>query len=138
MQKFLNDCCWSKSRAKELGPISFDEQQFELKHLYGILYTPRVSFEPVEANSVMSSLQSGEVSRAIKALTIDLPGAEPSNVYLDLSMIGNPLDIQAMRKRIKGGKGKNSPEEPLQDIGVVGYRAVAVNGFRITKGRVCV
>ena len=117
MQKFLNDCCWSKSRAKELGPISFDEQQFELKHLYGILYAPRVSFEPVEENSAMSSLQSGEVSRAIKALTIDLPGAEPSNVYLDLSMIGNPLDIQALRKRIKGGKGKYSPEEPLQDIG---------------------
>ncbi|MEB0151374.1 hypothetical protein QN398_28300, partial [Pseudomonas sp. CCC2.2] len=59
MQIFLNDCCWSKSRARDLTPIAFDAQQDELNRLYGILYTPRVSFESAEPKSVMNALQSG-------------------------------------------------------------------------------
>ncbi|KMN04051.1 toxin VasX [Pseudomonas helleri] len=117
MQNFIYNCCWSKFRAGDLSPISSKDQRDELNRLYNILYIPRVSFESVEQGSVMSSLQSGVVSRSIKTLTIDLPGAEPSNVYLDISMIGNPLDILAMRERIKNGEGKYSHEEPLQDIG---------------------
>ena len=65
----------------------------------------------------MSSLQSGLTSSSIKTLTVDLPGAEPSNAYLDISMIGNPLDTVAMRERIKNGKGKYSREESMQEIG---------------------
>ncbi|MEB0206493.1 hypothetical protein QN356_13565 [Pseudomonas sp. CCC3.1] len=117
MQNFLNYCCWSKSRANDLSSITFDAQQDELNRLYGILYTPRVSFESVEPKSVMNSLQSGVMKSAIKTLTIDLPGAEPSNVYLDITMIGNPLDTLAMRERIKSGEGKYSREDPMQDIG---------------------
>ena len=117
MQNFLNDCCWSKSRARDLSPIAFDAQQGELDRLYGILYTPRVSFESAEPKSVMNALQSGVMTTAIKTLTIDLPGAEPSNVYLDITMIGNPLDTLAMRERIKSGEGKYAGEEPMQDIG---------------------
>ncbi|MGO1270528.1 MAG: toxin VasX [Pseudomonas helleri] len=117
MQNFLNNCCWSKSRASDTNPIASDAQQDELNRLYSILYAPRVSFESTVPNSVMSSLQSGLTSSSIKTLTIDLPGAEPSNVYLDISMIGNPLDTLAMRERIKNGEGKYSHEEPLQDIG---------------------
>ena len=117
MQNFLNDCCWSKSRARDLSPIAFDAQQDELDRLYGILYTPRVSFESAEPKSVMNALQSGVMTTAIKKLTIDLPGAEPSNVYLDITMMGNPLDTLAMRERIKSGDGKYAGEEPMQDIG---------------------
>ena len=117
MQGFLNNCCWSKSRARDLSPINLDAQQDELNRLYGILYVPRISFESEEQSSVMSSLQSGVVNSSVKKLTIDLPGAEPSNVYLELSMVGNPLDTLAMRERIKSGEGKYSPEEPMQDVG---------------------
>jgi len=117
MQSFLNNCCWAKSRARDLMPINLDAQQDELNRLSGILYVPRVSFESEEQSSVMSSLQSGVVKSPIKNLTIDLPGAEPSNVYLELSMVGNPLDTLAMRERIKSGEGKYSPEEPMQDVG---------------------
>lgn len=117
MQSFLNNCCWSKSRARDLSPINLDAQQDELNRLYGILYVPRISFESEEQSSVMSSLQSGVVNSSVKKLTIDLPGAEPSNVYLELSMVGNPLDTLAMRERIKSGEGKYSPEEPMQDVG---------------------
>lgn len=117
MQSFLNNCCWAKSRARDLNPINLDSQQDELNRLYGILYVPRISFESEEQSSVMSSLQSGVVNSPIKKLTIDLPGAEPSNVYLELSMVGNPLDTLAMRERIKNGEGKYSPEERMQDVG---------------------
>ncbi|WP_407729822.1 toxin VasX [Pseudomonas helleri] len=117
MQSFLNNCCWSKSRARDLSPINLDAQQDELNRLYGILYVPRISFESEEQSSVMSSLQSGVVNSSVKKLTIDLPGAEPSNVYLELSMVGNPLDTLAMRERIKSGEGKYSPEESMQDVG---------------------
>ena len=117
MQSFLNNCCWAKSRARDLKPINLDAQQDELNRLYGILYAPRISFESVEQSSVMSSLQSGVVNSPIKKLTIDLPGAEPNNVYLEISMVGNPLDTLAMRERIKSGEGKYTPEEPMQDIG---------------------
>ncbi|KQB53474.1 hypothetical protein AQS70_10130 [Pseudomonas endophytica] len=117
MQNFLNYCCWSKSRAKDLSPITPEAQQNELNRLYVILYTPRVSFEPVGPSSVMNALQSGVTKSEIKMLTVDLPGAEPTNVYLDISLIGNPLDTIAMRERIKSGEGKHSLEEPMQDIG---------------------
>lgn len=117
MQNFLSNCCWSKSRASDINPITSDAQQDELNRLYSILYTPRVSFESSVPNSVMSSLQSGLTSSSIKTLTVDLPGAEPSNAYLDISMIGNPLDTVAMRERIKNGEGKYSREEPMQEIG---------------------
>lgn len=117
MQNFLSNCCWSKSRASEINPITSDAQQDELNRLYSILYTPRVSFESTVPSSVMSSLQSGLTSSSIKTLTVDLHGAEPSNAYLDISMIGNPLDTVAMRERIKNGKGKYSREESMQEIG---------------------
>ncbi|MFJ7885191.1 toxin VasX [Pseudomonas sp. NPDC096917] len=117
MQNFLNYCCWSRSRARNLTPITFDAQQDELNRLYGILYTPRVSFESAEPKGVINSLQSGVMKSSIKTLTIDLPGAEPSNAYLDITLIGNPLDTLAMRERIKNGEGKYSREDPMQDIG---------------------
>lgn len=117
MQMFLNDCCWSKVRARDLMPISFGDQQKELGRLYDILYIPRVSFETAEPSSVMTALQSGEVSRPIKKLIIDLPGAEPNNVFLDIAMVGNPMDSLAWRERVKNGQGSALHEERLQDIG---------------------
>ncbi|MEX5688193.1 toxin VasX [Pseudomonas silesiensis] len=104
LQNFLNFCCWSKARAIDLAPIAPKAQQDELDRLYFILYAPRVS---MQSSSVMGSGNgpSGLASvSSINALTIDLPGAEPGSVYLELSMVGDPLDTQASRDLIK-----NSP-----------------------------
>lgn len=117
MQNFLNYCCWSKPRAKDLSPLTPEAQQNELNRLYVILYTPRVSFEPADPSSVMNALRSGVTKSEIKMLTVDLPGAEPGNVHLDIAVIGNPLDTMAMREQIKSGEGKYFLEEPMQDIG---------------------
>jgi len=116
MQNFLNYCCWSKARASDLGPLSFAAQQQELSKLYNILYAPRVSFvgrnEPKGTSSHMGLL----FASYIDSVTIDLPGAEPNGVYLELSMIGNPRDTLAMRERVKNGEGVYRAEEPMQDI----------------------
>ena len=118
MQNFLSQCCWSRPRAGDLSPISAKAQQQELSRLYSLLYAPRVSFEPVAASSVMTSLQSGILVRSIKNLTIDLPGAEPRSVYLEVAMIGDPLDSQALFARVKNGEGVARREEPMQDIAI--------------------
>lgn len=118
MQNFLSQCCWSRPRAGDLSPISAKAQQQELSRLYSLLYAPRVSFEPAAASSVMTSLQSGILVRSIKNLTIDLPGAEPRSVYLEVAMIGDPLDSQALFARVKNGEGVAQREEPMQDIAI--------------------
>ncbi|KQB55715.1 hypothetical protein AQS70_00860 [Pseudomonas endophytica] len=135
MQNFLNSCCWSKSRASDLEPITREAQQDEFNRLYGILYTPRVSFESVDPSSVMSSLQSGVLTNAIKTLTIDLPGGEPSGAYLDIAMIGNPLDTLAMRERIKKGETKYFREEPMQDMSDYWIRASSCEWIPHTQGQ---
>ncbi|MFJ7885063.1 hypothetical protein ACIQYF_16540 [Pseudomonas sp. NPDC096917] len=88
MQNFLSSC-WGYSRAKDLSSISFDDQQSELNWLYEIIYMPRVSYESVTQSPVWSFLVIGIPLRFINHLTIDLPGAEPTGVRLDLSIIGD-------------------------------------------------
>ena len=117
LQNFLNFCCWSKSRAGNLDPIAAKAQQDELNQLYGILYTPRVS---MESSSVMGS-SSGPSGltyvSAINSLTIDLPGAEPSSAYLELSLIGDPVDTQRYRDLIKNSPTNNyQPPRPWRDM----------------------
>ncbi|WP_084379046.1 toxin VasX [Pseudomonas mucidolens] len=117
LQNFLNFCCWSKARAGNLDPIAAKAQQDELNQLYGILYTPRVS---MESSSVMgsSSGPSGLTSvSTISSLTIDLPGAEPSSAYLELSLIGDPVDSQRYRDLIKNSPINNyKPPRPWRDM----------------------
>ncbi|MFK7606240.1 MULTISPECIES: toxin VasX [unclassified Pseudomonas] len=116
IQKFLNSCCWSKARASDLSPITIENQQDELNRLYGILYSPRVSFkgrdEPVGANSYVGV----KFTTFIDSLTIDLPGAEPGNAHLEIAMIGNPVDSPAMWARIKNGEGRLRADEPMQTL----------------------
>ena len=119
MQNFLNYCCWSKARAKDLSPISFKDQQKELSRLYTILYAPRVSFVKRAELKGTSSHMGFLFTSYIDSLTIDLPGAEPGSVYLDITMIGNPRDTLAMRERVKNGEPRLAAEEPMQDVGDV-------------------
>jgi hypothetical protein len=117
LQNFLNHCCWSKARAKDLQPIPPKAQQDELDRLYFILYAPRVSMEsnskPTRANgpSGLSFVSS------INHLTLDLPGAEPDSVYLELSMVGDPVDTQDYRDLIKNSRtGHFKLPRPWRDL----------------------
>ena len=117
LQNFLNFCCWSKARASNLEPIAAKAQQNELNQLYSILYAPRVS---AQSRSVMSSSNgpSGLASvSSINSLTIDLPGAEPGTAYLELSLIGDPVDTQRSRDLIKNSPINNyKPPRPWRDM----------------------
>lgn len=117
LQNFLNFCCWSKARASNLDPIAAKVQQDELNQLYGILYTPRVS---MQSSSVMdrSNGYSGlTFVSSIDALTIDLPGAEPESAYLELGLIGDPVDTQGYRALIKDSPTDNyRPPTPWRDM----------------------
>ncbi|WP_240890796.1 toxin VasX [Pseudomonas sp. TMW22091] len=135
MQKFLNSCCWSKARASDLSPISVEKQQDELNRLYGILYTPRVSFkgrdEPVGANSYVGV----KFTTFIDSLTIDLPGAELGNAHLEIAMIGNPVDSPAMWSRIKNGEGRLRAEEPMQTLGDLWIKHSRCEWIPYTQGQ---
>ena len=116
MQNFLSYCCWSKARARDLNPLSIDDQQTELSRLYSILYMPRVSFVSHDQTTGTSSHMGLQFTSFIDSLTIDLPGAEPSSAYLEITMLGNPRDTLAMRERVKNGEGVYRTQEPMQDI----------------------
>ena len=116
MQNFLNYCCWSKARARDLSSLSLDDQQKELSRLYGILFTPRVSFVSRDESTGTSSHMGLLFTSFIDSLTIDLPGAEPGSAYLEITMVGNPRDTLAMRARVKNGGGVYRAQEPMQDI----------------------
>jgi hypothetical protein len=101
LQNFLNNCCWSKARANDLQPIPPKAQQDELDRLYFILYAPRVSMESNLKSNHGNGPSRLEYYSSINHLTLDLPGAEPDSVYLELSMVGDPLDSLNYREQIK-------------------------------------
>ncbi|MDI3398420.1 hypothetical protein QLG12_09420 [Pseudomonas sp. V88_4] len=107
LQNFLSSCCWSRGRANDLEPIAPKAQQDELDRLYLILYTPRVSMESSSEHALDNIGSGHKFVSAINALTIDLPGAEPGNVYLELSMVGDPVDSQGYRHLIKNSQINN-------------------------------
>ncbi|MDD2058552.1 hypothetical protein NPS58_14070 [Pseudomonas putida] len=109
LQNFLNSCCWSKARASNLEPMTAQAQQDELNQLYGLLYMPRVSMESRSVTGSGSGPSGLASESSINSLSIDLPGAEPGTAYLELSLIGDPLDTQGFRDLIK-----NSPNDNFQ------------------------
>ena len=117
LQNFLNFCCWSNARAGNLEPIPAQAQQDELNRLYGILFTPRVSMQ--SSSEISESYGPAGITfvSSINALTIDLPGAEPNTVYLELSMIGDPEDTQGYRDLIKNSlTNAYSPPRPWRNM----------------------
>ena len=117
VQNFLNACCWSKARARNLDPISAKAQQNELHALYGILYTPRVSMQSSSETGGSNGPSGLSFVSSINALTIDLPGAEPGTAHLELSMMGDPVDSQAYRYLIKNSPHNNyKPPRPWRDM----------------------
>ena len=117
LQNFLNFCCWSKARALDLAPIAAKAQEEELDRLYFILYAPRVSMQSSTESTLGSGASGLAFVSAIEALTIDLPGAEPGSAYLELSMIGDPVDTQAYRHLIKNSPNQHfKPPRPWRDM----------------------
>ncbi|PSS45054.1 hypothetical protein C6382_23600 [Pseudomonas sp. BBP2017] len=117
LQNFLSSCCWSRARAGNLDPVAAEAQQTELNQLYRILYTPRVSMRSSSAVSSSNSPSGLASESAINALTIDLPGAEPSSAYLELSLIGDPVDTQRYHDLIKNSPPHNyKPPRPWRDM----------------------
>ncbi|MES2870046.1 MAG: hypothetical protein V4749_10790, partial [Pseudomonadota bacterium] len=120
VQNFLNYCCWSKSRAGDLSPISVEAQDAELGRLYNILYSPRVSLEGGVKTRPTLDRQGFAHVEAVHSLTIDLPGAEPDSAYLELAIIGDPIDTLEWRERVKNNASRERtvPPQYMQDIGV--------------------
>lgn len=91
LQNYLAGCCWSKGRAWRAEAIPAEQQQDEFRHLLALLYQPRVQLETGKTSLVGS--------RAfIRRLSIDLPGAEPGATRLDLALLGNPGNLDALRE----------------------------------------
>ncbi|PWB30460.1 hypothetical protein DCO48_20575 [Pseudomonas sp. SDI] len=103
LQNFLANCCWSKNRAQVLKPIAAQDQRVELERLIGILYVPRVSF--TSSTHVVSSPMLPRNIAAVStvdALTIDLPGAEPDKIHMEVAMIGYVIDQEALDGQAAG------------------------------------
>ncbi|WP_262410312.1 toxin VasX [Pseudomonas sp. N40(2020)] len=117
LQNFMNNCCWSKARANDLEPIAPKAQQDELDRLYLILYTPRVTMQSSSKPAPDNGRSGLAFVSAIDSLTIDLPGAEPGSVYLELSMVGDPVDTLENRHLIKNSRtGNFKPPRPWRDM----------------------
>lgn len=99
------------------GLIAAKAQQDELNQLYAILYTPRVSMESSSVTAFSSGPSGMTYVSSIDSLTIDLPGAESSSTYLELSLIGDPVDTQAHRELIKNSRIDNyKPPTPWRNL----------------------
>ncbi|WP_242486621.1 toxin VasX [Pseudomonas sp. TH49] len=117
LQNFLNNCCWSKTRAIDLDPIAPKAQQDELDRLYLILYTPRVTMQSSSKPAPDNGRSGLAFVSAIDSLTIDLPGAEPGSVYLELSMVGDPVDTLENRYLVKSSPTDYfRPPRPWRDM----------------------
>ncbi|MCP1646567.1 hypothetical protein J2T41_006225, partial [Pseudomonas citronellolis] len=108
LQQYLANCCWSKARAGNTDPIPAEQQQREFDQLLILLYQPRVSVDS-KSQRVPGSLGDTVSLEAIQRLTIDLPGAEPSSVELELGLIGSPIPDHFRMLR--------SNDQPNLDIG---------------------
>lgn len=108
LQQYLANCCWSKARAGNTDPIPAEQQQREFDQLLTLLYQPRVSVDS-KSQRVPGSLGDTVSLEAIQRLTIDLPGAEPSSVELELGLIGSPVPDHFRMFR--------SNDQPNLDIG---------------------
>ncbi len=91
MQNYLAGCCWSKTRAYKHETLEPETQLAEFNQLLALLYQPRVRLETGSTSLVGSR-------SFIRKLIIDLPGATPGATRLDLALVGNPGNLDALRE----------------------------------------
>lgn len=89
LQHYLANCCWSHRRAAANQTIDPQTQLNELNLLFNLLYQPRLGMETHQVR--ISGVAGDTVTQdGISRLTIDLPGAAPESVEIDLALSGNP------------------------------------------------
>ncbi|WP_236709394.1 hypothetical protein, partial [Pseudomonas sp. Leaf127] len=113
---FLYHCCWSKQRARDLSTIALASQRQEMQQLLTLLYSPRISFTKKIENPDSDKIFYFQDQHAIETLSIDLPGATPNNVRLDVSLMGDPIDHEAWRLR-RSQPGLHTPPRWMRDMG---------------------
>ncbi len=113
---FLYHCCWSKQRARDLSTIALASQRQEMQQLLTLLYSPRISFTKKIENPDSDKIFYLQDQHAIETLSIDLPGATPNNVRLDVSLMGDPIDHEAWRLR-RSQPGLHTPPRWMRDMG---------------------
>ncbi|MEE4688673.1 toxin VasX [Pseudomonas alliivorans] len=134
LQNFLQYCCWSKGRAQDFSPISVKQQLEELDRLYVILYAPRISFKTQELVLPADNRDGMRFERYIETLTVDLPGARPNNIRLDVSMIGDPMDYQQW-KDLRGAPGFTERPHPTRNMGAHWLRNSACEWIPVKQGQ---
>ncbi|WP_426781370.1 toxin VasX [Pseudomonas syringae] len=134
LQNFLHYCCWSKGRGQNLSPIDVKQQLEELDRLYIILYAPRISFKTQEIVLPADNRDGMRFERYIETLTVDLPGAEPNSIRLDVSMIGDPMDYQQW-KELRGAPGLTERPHPMRNMGAHWLRNSACEWIPFKQGQ---
>lgn len=116
LQNFLSNCCWSKPQTKKPEPINTKAQQNEINRLLILLYTPQINYEKIVDYVLTDSMDGIKRQTYIGALSIDLPGATPENINLQVALTGDPVDYDSwMNIRNKNGFAK--PSHTMRDIG---------------------
>ena len=72
--------------------------------------------------------------RYIETLTVDLPGAEPNSIRLDVSMIGDPMDYQQW-KELRGAPGLTERPHPMRNMGAHWLRNSACEWIPFKQGQ---
>ncbi|WP_022961980.1 toxin VasX [Halopseudomonas pelagia] len=89
LQNYLAGCCWSRERASRQEKLAPQTQLAEFEQLLALLYQPRLGMQTISLR--VPGWMGDTVKRnGITSLTIDLPGADPNGVLLELTLRGNP------------------------------------------------
>src|SRR5690606_27485623 len=88
LQNYLAGCCWSHGRAYRQESIAPATQVAEFEQLLVLLYQPQLSMK-VDEVRIPTNVGDTLTQNAISSLTIDLPGADPGTVQVELALIGN-------------------------------------------------
>lgn len=139
LQNFLYQCCWSTQRAKDTSPLDHGAQQKELEHLLTLIYTPRITHEEKDSPIPTDGQYPMRNKPHISSLSIDLPGATPDEVYLELAMIGDTVNYRLWMD-IWGTPGLTEPPYRIRDMGshwlkTAHYKWIPANegqGLRLT------
>ena len=137
LQNFLAHCCWSKLRAGKWEVIAYEAQAKELMELQNILFTPRLSFENGSSQELVDNWDGFRYVSTVESLTVDLPGAGFYGSYVDISIVGDPVDTIAYRNMIKNnGSGHLVvPPRPMRDIGKYWIETSTCNWIPYKEGQ---
>jgi len=107
LQNFLAGCCWSRGRAYKRERLAAEQQVAEFEQLLALLYKPRLGLR-TESVRIAGTASDTVTQDGIDTLTVDLPGADPDSVQVELALIGNPTPTSV---RIFGEGTRGTPTD---------------------------